>query len=64
MEIKLPIETFQIHYVCDKCEKGLMKTHGSPYITSPRQFPHKCENCGHTENFLHKYPYIKQVVKE
>lgn len=50
---------------CDKCNVGNMKQHGNITLaTYPQQYPHKCDNCGHVENYNIVYPYQKFVVTE
>lgn len=54
-----------VENVCDKCGKGTMKLHGNTVLlTHPAQYPHICENCGHTENYPFTYPYHRIVPTE
>lgn len=54
-----------VENVCDKCGNGLMKSHKNiAFTVYPPQYPHVCENCGHTENYPFSYPYHKLVPIE
>lgn len=48
--------------ICDKCGKGLMQPTGVMLMSDPPQWPHKCGHCADTQNFPHKYPFIRYKV--
>lgn len=57
-------KVLMVHYVCDKCGKGLML----PELSKMDIFtiPHKCDNpdCGYEESYNITYPYQKIVPIE
>lgn len=38
------IENFELDYVCDTCGIGNMRPEGACWMSSPPQFPHRCNN--------------------
>ena len=47
---------------CDKCGNGYMKRDDSIILlTSPPQYEHNCEKCGHRETYYKSYPCIEFV---
>lgn len=63
MEVEREVETVLVKMKCDKCGKGFMEKSGETVLmTYPPQFPHKCNNCEHMENYTKQYPYIKYVT--
>lgn len=57
-------KVLMVHYVCDKCGKGLMLPDYKNMTVF--EIPHKCDNpeCGHEQYFSTKYPYQKIVPIE
>ena len=53
-----------IDYVCDKCEKGIMKYNDKIYFTFPEQYEHKCNSCGVIRSFQAKYPKISYTYMD
>ena len=65
MEVVAEVKTLMVHMKCDKCGNGLMLKDGNIILTTePPQYPHKCNNCGHQENYFFPYPYQKLVPME
>lgn len=65
MEMVAEAKTIIVHMICDECKKGKMMPNGNVVLTTfPTQYLHKCDNCGHTENYNVKYPYHKLVPIE
>lgn len=64
MEMVLEAKLLIVHMVCDKCGKGKMIPTEIALMSFPPQYPHKCDNCGHTDNFSISYPYQKLVPIE
>ena len=59
-EQEYKIKPVGVKYICDVCNEGKMLPDGDIVLTSyPPQFPHKCDNCGHKENFTVKYPNVR-----
>lgn len=50
-----------VDYTCDKCGKGQYRPDGYALMSSPPQYPHECNECGHKATFKVKYPYIEYV---
>lgn len=59
-EIAKPVQMVVVEYICDECGKGKMQRHGGiVYTSNPIEIPHKCDNCGHEQNFVEpQYPRI------
>lgn len=61
-ERKTEATAYLIDYICDKCGVGKMVRVGQiklkplNYEGKPL-FPHRCENCGHTDEFEGSYPF-------
>lgn len=65
MERVAEAKTLIVENVCDKCGKGKMRPNENYILaTYPSQYPHTCENCGHTETYPVMYPYHKLVPIE
>lgn len=64
MQLVQEIKTLLVHMQCDKCGNGTMEPHGAAILTAPPQYPHKCTNCGHIENYNRVYPYHKHIPIE
>jgi len=59
MEKELDIKPIGIKMFCDKCKKGEMLPNGNMLLSDPPQWEHKCNKCGHEENYKYKYPRIR-----
>jgi len=60
-EIKRPVQTIEVNYVCDKCGHGMMQKAGD---TNPQtgETLHRCMICGHEQTFKWvTYPRIDYV---
>ena len=60
-EIKRPVQTVEVNYVCDKCGHGMMEKQGE---MDPRtgEVPHRCMICGDEKVFKWvSYPRIDYV---
>ena len=65
MEIKTPVNTRMVEYVCDECGEGKMLQEGESVLAIyPPLYPHKCTNCGCIMNFYVKYPYVEYFDSE
>lgn len=64
-EIRRRVNTYSVDMLCPKCNSGNMRPRGGIVLmTSPPQYPHECENCGHVETFYQVYPRIEyEAVK-
>ena len=63
MEVESEVKTVLVKMKCEKCGEGFMGKDGSVVFPSfPPQFPHKCNNCGHIENYTKQYPYVKYLT--
>ncbi len=51
---------------CDQCKEGYMEEMDSKItlLTYPPQYPHKCNKCGYTQNYIKAYPYSEVVSEE
>ena len=59
MGVKRNVKTVKVSMQCDKCKTGIMERDGNTVLTTyPPQYPHKCNNCGHVENYTVEYPYL------
>lgn len=58
-EVEQEAKTYSVGYICDSCGYGLMELHGAMIPANPPKFPHKCSKCGVTQEFFHKYPYLR-----
>ena len=64
MEVEYDVKTVLVRMKCDKCKEGFMEKDGNIILTSyPPRFPHKCNYCGHRENYTVQYPYTKSILK-
>ncbi len=60
-EVKRPVQTIEVNYVCDKCEHGMMQKCGE-INEDTGEVPHKCVICGHLQSFEWvSYPRIDYV---
>lgn len=53
-----------VEMICDKCHNGIMIPEGYVLTSNPPQYPHKCKNCGYSENYRFQYPYQKVIPLE
>jgi len=58
MITKNQIQSFKIHYLCDKCCSEMIST-DKVILTLPPKYEHKCNNCNNIENLDKKYPYTE-----
>lgn len=61
-EVKKPVETYRVHYMCEQCGKEML-CGNIAYPTFPVQYPHKCKN-GHEAILRIPYPYIVYEEKQ
>lgn len=60
-EIKRPVQTIEVNYVCDKCGHGMMQKQGE-MDPSSGAVPHCCMICGDEKIFKWvSYPRIDYV---
>jgi hypothetical protein len=60
-EIKRPVQTIEINYVCDKCGHGMMHKDGEMNAQTG-EVPHRCMICGNQQVFKWiSYPRIDYV---
>lgn len=60
MEIEIPARVVLVEYQC-VCG-GLMKQRGGEvFLTSPPQYPHKCDSCGREMHLKARYPFSRTV---
>ena len=63
MEISVEAKVFLVHMQCEKCKEGFMLDETNDdnlhiaLMSNPPKFPHKCNKCGHVENYTINYPY-------
>lgn len=60
-EIKRPVQTIEVNYVCDKCGHGMMQKEGE---MNPQTgaILHRCMICGHEQTFNWvSYPRIDYI---
>lgn len=63
-EIKRPVRSIEVNYVCDKCEHGMMQKAG-PTDPASGETPHKCMICGFEQSFKWvTYPRIDYVGED
>lgn len=59
MEVKENYKTVKISMKCDKCKIGYMERYGNTVLASdPPKYAHKCNYCGHIENYNVEYPHL------
>ncbi len=63
-ETKQPVTVYRTDMQCDQCGIGQMRPTGYAYPTSPPQYPHQCNHCGHTDTYRKVYPQISYEIKE
>lgn len=68
MEQRLETKTYVIIQKCDKCREGKMMVDENNMLTLltsyPPLYPHKCDKCGHEENYNVVYPYQQIEYEE
>lgn len=64
MEMVAESKMLMVYQVCDKCREGVMTYDFGSDKAWNAEFPHKCNKCGHTENYPVRYPYQKLVPIE
>lgn len=66
MEVLAEAKVYMVNMQCDKCGKGIMQdiSGNVTLCTYPPQYPRKCDNCGHTENYNQKHPYPKVIAEK
>lgn len=60
-EVKRPVQTIEVNYICDKCEHGMLEktTEANP---ETGETPHRCMICGHEQSFKWlSYPRIDYI---
>ena len=62
MEIAKEVKVYRVTLICDKCKEGTLTPVGTALMTTPMQFPHRCNKCSALENYTEQYP--KTVYKE
>ena len=59
-EKRTKARTYIVRLMCEKCDGGEMKPTGICLTSSPPQYPHRCDKCGHEETVRGKtYPCIE-----
>jgi hypothetical protein len=64
MEIKRPIQLYEVRYQCPRCRIGELKFSGIAKMSHPPQNHHECTNqeCNYEEYFKGKtYPFTEYV---
>ncbi len=64
MEMVAESKILMVHQVCDRCGEGVMTYDFKSNNMCHVNYPHKCNKCGHTENYPVRYPYQKLVPIE
>jgi len=60
-EIKRPVQTIEVNYVCDKCGHGMMQKEGETNAHTGETL-HRCMICGHEQTFKWvSYPRIDYI---
>lgn len=51
---------------CDQCKEGYMEEVNPEFalLTYPQLYPHKCNKCGYTKNYIKVYPYSEVISEE
>jgi hypothetical protein len=60
-EREAPAIPVWVDYICDKCNTGLMERSGPVLMTSPPQYPHKCNHCADVKRLTKSYPEIRHT---
>ena len=70
MEVAVETKVFLVHMKCEICNEGYMLDETTEedmqrIVMMPvPKFPHKCNKCGHEDQFENSYPYQKLVPVE
>lgn len=63
-EFQFEVEPYGVDYKCDKCNEGVMCYNGGNIkLSDPPKYTHRCNNCGHEQDFIEKYPVIRYRYK-
>lgn len=63
-EVKRPVKTIEVNYICDECEHGMMEQRGE-FDPAEEARPHVCVICGHQQDFKWvSYPRIVYIGEE
>jgi hypothetical protein len=64
-ETRTEVRPVEIDYVCDACGVGHMRSTGISLMSSPPQYPHKCDKCGAEQTFTNaRYPRVMYEKRE
>lgn len=64
-EVKYEVKQMEVHKKCPNCSNGYMVAIGSvEFGNNATLFPHKCDKCGHIENYKNTFPYTKYEYYE
>lgn len=61
METRKQLITIRVDYKCPECETGYLRPTGKVLMSSPPQYPHRCDNykCNYIKTFRNKkYPHL------
>jgi hypothetical protein len=61
-EVKKPVQTFYIEYLCDACGIGNMMPTGVSNPVYPPLYVHKCTHCNNVVSFTKTYPTVKYLT--
>lgn len=64
MEKVAEAKILMVHQVCDKCKNGIMEYDPSRQGMFRAGYPHKCNKCGYSKDYLDRYPYQRIVPIE
>lgn len=63
MEMVAEAKILVVHQVCEKCGEGIMQ-YDPKNQGLFQEYPHKCDKCGHSEDYPARYPYQRIVPIE
>lgn len=52
-----PMVEVLVQAMCDKCGGEMIAVPGVILMSDPPQYPHRCNKCESTENYLEAYPH-------
>lgn len=58
MEIREKVRFTEVDMVCNTCGDGRMRPTATVLRGHPPKYIHECDNCGATEIYDVRYPYI------
>lgn len=58
-EMKKPVQTMRVDYVCDVCNTGVMTATGMVLTSYPPQYEHTCSHCGAVGRLRNQYPTVR-----